>query len=540
MLSGLVKAITKLSVKIVLTDERKPYFFGDPIFGKVIVENNDPALKCLSVYVRVRGFAYVRVDNNSDHLSDSVYNKSFPVCGEKECETTVWDVRNNSTPFFPTGTTELPFTIDTSKLTKTPASHDCGKGAIRWHLEVTFHRPLNLDVTNKCCFTIIPRVSVNDPIMAQPVSKSAVVGVIGVVNMKTRGVVEAVVQLDHQGYLPGQTAHINAICGNQCDADVTASAMTVRIFQCNRCVENASKTGTKSFLLFEQVVLNQPVNLKSLQCVQRPIDIVIPAGVPSFQHPNVTVSYSMNVVAQTNRGKVEVACPFVLCSFAAAQAPPPGFPGQYPYPPQAGAPAPYPAGAPAPYPAGAPAPCPAGAPAPYPGGAPAPYPGGAPAPYPAGAPAPYPGGAPAPYPGGAPAPYPGGAPAPYPAGAPGQYSGAPVPYPGALAGAPAGAPAPCPAGAPQPQTSSPALYPPQAQTSSPALYPPQPQNSAPSLYPNLSQNPPQPSAPSQQQYYSYGAPQPGAQPGAKPLPQPGAKPLPQPGAQPTGLPPSSA
>jgi len=314
MLSKTVGLITGLTMDIALTNEREPYIFGDNICGKLIINNKDPALKCFTVKLRLSGLLVIRCDNRTETLTDTVFNKKFPLIDSDEV--VFWNQAEDGLGpqrmFFPQGVTEFPFAFDTKNYFDRPPSHECSKGAVRWFLEAEFHRPLNFDVNTKRSIIIFPRIELNDPSFDLPVSNNAHLLVTSFLGTKQRGNVEAILQIHRRGFLPGQAAHVTAGFANQCEDVVTLKNMVIKIFQYTQCTESRTRTGKAEAVVFNQDIRSQPLTTKKGDKSAVNVDIIIPYAVPSFQHPNMTVTYNMTLIAQTSTGTIEVSCPFFL------------------------------------------------------------------------------------------------------------------------------------------------------------------------------------------------------------------------------------
>jgi len=317
LLSNTLRLFTGLSMNIVLDDERDPYYFGDKISGKLVINNKDQALKCIFVKIRLCANIILRVDNMNATLTDTVFNNVIPLIGEKDSsdtETVLWEQPEGGIPFFPSGVTEFAFSFDTSRFSSCPPSHESSKGAVRWYLEAVFHRPLNLDVYAKQSFKIISEVPIDDPALSHPIKKNLQLPITGWFRVKQYGAIEAALQIDRQGFLPGHTAHVTATFINQCDDPVTVSSMNIKITQQTQCTEARNRSGTALATILNQECLRQPFTAQ--KGAQRPlnVDIIIPSVVPCFQNPNVTVTYSMDLTAETTKGKLELSCPFFVGS----------------------------------------------------------------------------------------------------------------------------------------------------------------------------------------------------------------------------------
>jgi len=313
LLSGTVRLITGLNMDIVLSNKTDPYYYGDHIRGKVVIDNKSPALQCISVSIRVCANVVLRVDNLTETLSDTIFNKTFPAI--KAGETVLWTQDDNPNPqkqIFPSGVTELPFSLETGNFANSPPSHESGKGAVRWYVEALFHRPLNLDVVAKQSFNIMSGTPLDDPVLSHPVKKSYQLPLTGIFRVKQRGSLELSLQVDRQGFHPGETAHVVGSFINQCDDSVTVNSICINIVQNTQCVENRIRFGTATSVLLDQKCLPKPVTTQKGDQTPINADIIIPFGSPSFQHPNITVTYTIDLIAQTSKGKLDVSCPLVL------------------------------------------------------------------------------------------------------------------------------------------------------------------------------------------------------------------------------------
>lgn len=348
------------------------YFPGQAVTGKVIIQNRE-WIKARFLKICIHGGAHTgwseserrhRTDarGRSESFTEHVhYNATVNYLTGESIAWKSTDGQNR----LPAGTNVFPFAF--SMPANCPPSYEGCHGYIRYSVHVELDRPWKFNKKQKRCFSVVPAYDLNiTPTAINPMVNSASKN-LGLLFKK--GLVSMTVSLPKRGYVAGEILPITINIDNGSKAPIVAvrSKMTqLAHFHAShggsinathhthhkndaKCVAESRRSLEIAPRTRQQVVLSMK----------------IPAIVPSFQCPIISVDYCVSVkldTASTFGGTLKVEFPLILGTIpirqllpVGATAPPAAMPtvspAAPPYPVVAeGAPYAYPAAPSAPPP----------------------------------------------------------------------------------------------------------------------------------------------------------------------------------------------
>ncbi|CAI2327329.1 unnamed protein product [Caenorhabditis sp. 36 PRJEB53466] len=300
--------------RIEFDNQQAVYFPGQAVTGKIYIQSRE-SIKARFLKICIHGGAHTKWSEHEHKHRTDARGRSESFTEHVDYSSTVnyltgesmaWSSTDGSNKI-PAGRNIFPFAFSTP--VNCPPSFEGIHGSIRYSVHVELDRPWKFNKKSRKCFSVIPAYDLNiTPTAINPMVNSTSKNT-GLIFKK--GVVSMTVSLPKRGYVPGELLPITVNIENGSKKPVSvvrAKMMQLSVFNASRgrsTCHDPMATGYahphQHHKNDEKIVAEGRRNVDVPACSKGQVilSLKIPAIVPSFQCPIITVDYCISVKVDT-------------------------------------------------------------------------------------------------------------------------------------------------------------------------------------------------------------------------------------------------